>query len=167
MTERSRAVFVSYASQDVEAAKRIGKTLRLGEYCKWLDSKFSATQIERRSNGQPNRNLENSSKPQGSVLFHLQPYPTGDCSCWFCTDFFLRAAFNPRPIPPYLYLHGAILTGWFVWLIAQAWLMRSNNPGLHRKLGYFAASYGFSSCDWRSAGHSEFSLTSSPPEHHI
>lgn len=61
----------------------------------------------------------------------------------FTPSLFFRVAFDTPPIPLYLHLHGAILTGWFVLLIVQAWLIRGNNPKLHRKLGYFTAAYGF------------------------
>ncbi|PCI76237.1 MAG: hypothetical protein COB20_11110 [SAR86 cluster bacterium] len=60
----------------------------------------------------------------------------------FTPSLFLRVAFDTPSIPFYLHLHGAILTGWFVILVAQAWLIRSQNPALHRKLGPFAAGYG-------------------------
>ena len=60
----------------------------------------------------------------------------------FSPSLFLRVVFDPPPIPLYLHLHGAILTGWFVWLVAQAWLVRAGNVALHRRLGYFAAAYG-------------------------
>ena len=60
----------------------------------------------------------------------------------FTPSLYLRVAFDAPPIPLYLHLHGAILTGWFVWLVAQAWLIQIGNPSLHRKLGYFAATYG-------------------------
>ena len=60
----------------------------------------------------------------------------------FAPSFFLRPVFNPPPLLPYLYLHGAFLTGWFVWLVAQTWWIRSNNTVLHRRLGYVGAGYG-------------------------
>ena len=60
----------------------------------------------------------------------------------FAPSLFLRAAFEIPPIPLYLHLHGAILTGWFVILVAQDWLIRTQNPALHRHLGPFAACYG-------------------------
>ncbi len=60
----------------------------------------------------------------------------------FAPSFFLRFAFQQPPLLPYLYLHGAFLTGWFVWLVAQAWLIRVNKPSLHRRLGYVGAGYG-------------------------
>ena len=60
----------------------------------------------------------------------------------FAPSLFLRVAFDTPSIPVYLHLHGMILTGWFIWLVAQAWLIRVRNPALHRKLGYFAAAYG-------------------------
>lgn len=59
----------------------------------------------------------------------------------FAPSLFLRVAFETPPIPLYLHLHGAIVTGWFVLLIAQAWLIRTQNARLHRKLGYFVATY--------------------------
>jgi uncharacterized membrane protein YozB (DUF420 family) len=61
----------------------------------------------------------------------------------FSPSLFLRIAFDSPPIPLYLHLHGVILTGWFVLLIVQAWLIRANNRKLHKKLGYFTAAYGF------------------------
>jgi hypothetical protein len=60
----------------------------------------------------------------------------------FAPSLFMRFAFDPPPMPFYLHLHGVILTGWFVLLVMQAWLIRVDNPALHRKLGYFAAAYG-------------------------
>ena len=59
----------------------------------------------------------------------------------FSPSLFLRVAFENPPIPFYLHLHGAMLTGWFLWLVAQAWLVQSGNVSLHRRLGYFAAAY--------------------------
>lgn len=59
----------------------------------------------------------------------------------FAPTLFLRALSNPPPIPFYLHLHGAIVTGWFMLTVLQAWLGKQN-PRLHRKLGYFGAGYG-------------------------
>lgn len=59
----------------------------------------------------------------------------------FAPSLFLRVAFENPPIPLYLHFHGAILTGWFVLLVAQAWLIQASHVSLHRKLGYFAAGY--------------------------
>ena len=60
----------------------------------------------------------------------------------FTPSLYLRVAFETPPIPLYLHLHGAILTGWFVLLVTQASLIRGGNVALHRRLGYFAAAYG-------------------------
>ena len=60
----------------------------------------------------------------------------------FAPSLYLRVAFENPPIPLYLHIHGAILTGWFVWLVAQTWFVQSGNTALHRKLGVFAAAYG-------------------------
>jgi hypothetical protein len=60
----------------------------------------------------------------------------------FAPSLFLRPAFDTPPLPPYLYLHGLILTAWFLLLIFQAWLIRKNHTALHKRLGYFIAAYG-------------------------
>lgn len=57
----------------------------------------------------------------------------------FAPTLYLRAFF-PRTAEPnmpfYLYLHGAVLTGWFVWLTSQAWLVRSGRTVVHRRMGW-------------------------------
>jgi uncharacterized membrane protein YozB (DUF420 family) len=60
----------------------------------------------------------------------------------FAPSLFFRAAFDSPPIPLYLYLHGLILTAWFLLLLFQAWLIRKNHTTLHKKLGFFIAAYG-------------------------
>jgi hypothetical protein len=60
----------------------------------------------------------------------------------FAPSLYLRVAFDVPPIPLYLHIHGAILTGWFVLLVVQAWLIQAGSPEVHRKLGSFAAAYG-------------------------
>lgn len=60
----------------------------------------------------------------------------------FAPSLFLRVAFETPPIPLYLHLHGVILTGWFLILVAQVWLIGKQNAALHRRLGPFAAAYG-------------------------
>jgi hypothetical protein len=60
----------------------------------------------------------------------------------FAPSLYLRVAFDAPPIPFYLHIHGAILTGWFVWLVVQAWFVQTGRLRLHRKLGIFAAAYG-------------------------
>lgn len=59
----------------------------------------------------------------------------------FAPSLYLRIAFENPPIPFYLHLHGVLLTGWFVLLVTQAWLVRSGNVRVHQKLGVFAAIY--------------------------
>ena len=59
----------------------------------------------------------------------------------FAPSLYMRFAFDPTPIPMYLHLHGMILTGWFVLLILQAGLIQTGKAAVHRKLGYFVASY--------------------------
>jgi hypothetical protein len=57
----------------------------------------------------------------------------------FTPTLYLRPAFNPPPIPWYLFLHGAALTSWFVWLFVQTLLIQSRRTALHRRLGVAGA----------------------------
>lgn len=60
----------------------------------------------------------------------------------FAPTFFLRFLFdNPVPLTIYLFVHGAILTGWYLLLIVQASLIRQDSRSLHRKVGYASAGY--------------------------
>jgi hypothetical protein len=44
-----------------------------------------------------------------------------------------------RTMPVHLFVHGAILTAWFVLFVVQTWLVASGNTRLHRRLGIVAA----------------------------
>ena len=57
----------------------------------------------------------------------------------FAPTLYLRAFFDVAPIPGYLYLHGAILTGWFVWLVVQTSLVQTARTATHRRLGIVGA----------------------------
>src|SRR5262245_18929956 len=57
----------------------------------------------------------------------------------FMPSFFLRPLFDPKPLPFYFHVHGAVLTGWFVWLTLQAWLVRSGQTPVHRRMGWIGA----------------------------
>jgi hypothetical protein len=57
----------------------------------------------------------------------------------FGRTFFARALFDVPPIPSYLYLHGALLTCWFVLLVTQTTLIAAHRTDMHRRLGIFAA----------------------------
>ncbi len=53
----------------------------------------------------------------------------------FAKTFFLRSQFNVPPIPPYLYLHGVVLTAWFALVLTQTCLVAAHRTDLHRRLG--------------------------------
>ena len=60
----------------------------------------------------------------------------------FAPSVYLRGMFfEVAPIPLYLHVHGAILSGWFVLFAVQAWLAKSNRIKLHRRIGVFGAFY--------------------------
>ena len=60
----------------------------------------------------------------------------------FSPSFYLRAAFHHiTKLPPLLYVHGIVLTVWFLLTVMQGWLIRVHRPRLHRRLGYVAAGY--------------------------
>jgi hypothetical protein len=57
----------------------------------------------------------------------------------FGRTFYLRPLFDVPPIPGYLYVHGTVLTTWFVLVFAQTCLVAAHRPELHRRLGVLAA----------------------------
>ena len=60
----------------------------------------------------------------------------------FAPSFYLRSAFHhTEGLPAVLFIHGVVLTGWFLLTVFQAWLIRTRRPWLHRQLGYFGAGY--------------------------
>jgi hypothetical protein len=59
----------------------------------------------------------------------------------FSPTFYLHSVFKVGSFPTVLYVHGAVLTGWFVLTVSQASLMRLGRPQLHRQLGYVTAGY--------------------------
>jgi len=61
----------------------------------------------------------------------------------FAPTFFMRGLFDPPPISPYVYMHGAVMTAWFVLFFAQASLAYIGRTPLHRKIGIVAATLGF------------------------
>lgn len=56
----------------------------------------------------------------------------------FAPTFFLRRAFTASSLPGYLYAHGALLTMWYVMLVAQTCLVATHRTSLHRRLGVLA-----------------------------
>ena len=59
----------------------------------------------------------------------------------FSPTFYLHSVFKVGSFPTVLYVHGAVLTGWFVLTVSQASLMHLGRPQLHRQLGYVTAGY--------------------------
>jgi hypothetical protein len=53
----------------------------------------------------------------------------------FGPTFFARPFFDVPSIPWYLFVHGFVLTSWFLLLIAQTWLVAARRTDLHRRLG--------------------------------
>ncbi len=60
----------------------------------------------------------------------------------FSPSFYLRSAFHHvTQLPTLLYVHGAALTAWFLLTLVQGQMIRTQRLRLHRRFGYFAASY--------------------------
>lgn len=60
----------------------------------------------------------------------------------FLPTLYLRTLRGLPPLPGHLHVHGAILTGWFVWLVVQASLIEANRVAHHRRLGVLGAVLG-------------------------
>ena len=59
----------------------------------------------------------------------------------FTRTLFARPLFRPAPIPPYLYVHGIVLTCWFVWAWVQSLLVSAGRIANHRRLGAVGACF--------------------------
>jgi hypothetical protein len=54
----------------------------------------------------------------------------------FAPTFYLRPFFdNPIPIFAYNYVHGVVITAWYVWLVVQTAAARMGQAALHRRIG--------------------------------
>jgi len=53
----------------------------------------------------------------------------------FGRTLFARPFFDVSPIPWYLFVHGFVLTSWFLLLVAQTGLVAAHRTDLHRRLG--------------------------------
>lgn len=87
----------------------------------------------------PRATLESASlqRPRSRTWFHagLSGALLLSVVVGFSPTFFLRPAFTDRPLPLYLYLHGAVLTLWFVLAFVQSVLVAARRTALHRRLG--------------------------------
>jgi hypothetical protein len=56
----------------------------------------------------------------------------------FARTYYLKIAFGTAPLPSMLvHAHGALMTTWVAFFIAQVWLIRSKNHRTHMKFGMF------------------------------
>jgi hypothetical protein len=60
----------------------------------------------------------------------------------FARTFYLRAFFDVPAVPLHVYLHGGVLTAWFVWFCVQSSLVAAGRSDLHRRLGIVGALIG-------------------------
>jgi len=59
----------------------------------------------------------------------------------FTRTLYARPLFHPRPIPPYLYVHGIVLTCWFAWAWTQSLLISAGRIANHRRSGMLGACF--------------------------
>jgi hypothetical protein len=57
----------------------------------------------------------------------------------FARTFYLRPFFRTPPLSALLHIHGAVMTGWVVLLVAQTSLIAAHRVQWHRRLGLFGA----------------------------
>ena len=60
----------------------------------------------------------------------------------FAPTFFLRGLFDVPLIPVYVYIHGVLLTTWYVLVVTQTALIRSGKEAIHRRLGIVTVCVG-------------------------
>jgi len=59
----------------------------------------------------------------------------------FTRTLYARPLFHPAPIPPYLYVHGIVLTCWFAWAWTQSLLISAGRIANHRRFGAVGACF--------------------------
>src|ERR1700733_2587463 len=57
----------------------------------------------------------------------------------FARTYYLKAYFGTPQLAPLVHLHGIVFTTWMFFFVAQAGLIASNRPDIHRRLGYAGA----------------------------
>jgi hypothetical protein len=57
----------------------------------------------------------------------------------FAPTLYLRVAFDAPDMPAYLHVHGAVLTGWYLFLVFQASLVAVRRTDIHRQTGIAGA----------------------------
>lgn len=60
----------------------------------------------------------------------------------FTPTLYMRAFFDVPEIPPYLFVHGAVLTGWYAWLVVQTSCIAARRVDLHRRFGIVGVGLG-------------------------
>src|SRR5258708_29321715 len=60
----------------------------------------------------------------------------------FVRTLYVRPLFVVPPIPGYLYVHGIVLTTWFVWFLGQSLLIRGGMVPKHRRFGALGPAFG-------------------------
>ena len=57
----------------------------------------------------------------------------------FARTYYLRASFQPTPLPLYLKIHGFAFTSWVALFMAQTTLVAARRTDIHRRLGWLGA----------------------------
>lgn len=60
----------------------------------------------------------------------------------FARTFFLRPYFGSPPISGFVWVHGVVLTAWFVFFVVETGLIPAGRRDLHKKLGWAGAVVG-------------------------
>lgn len=103
----------------------------------WLDGSKMATNVAVSVPPATTRRVQRSRFFFGAALILLLTVFVG-----FAPTLFLRAFFDVPPIPMYLYFHGAMVSGWFIWLATQTWLISAGRTSTHRRIGWIGAAFG-------------------------
>lgn len=60
----------------------------------------------------------------------------------FGRSLYLRPLFDVPPLPPSVWVHGIVLTAWYLGAFMQASLVAARRVDIHRRLGWFVAGIG-------------------------
>jgi hypothetical protein len=81
------------------------------------------------------------SRPAGEFFFFAHVALLVAVFVGFAPSFYLRPLYSAHPLPIELYVHGGVLTCWFLLTVLQGWLIRTKRYRLHRQIGFPLAGY--------------------------
>ena len=84
---------------------------------------------------------QRDTRPAGGFFFFAHVTLLVSVLVGFAPTFYLRPLYSTHSLPIVLYVHGTVLSCWFILTVLQGWLIRTKRYQLHRQIGIAIAVY--------------------------